>query len=102
MDDTISIENLKESLNQFAKERGWDEKSRDLAISISLEAAELLEHYQWSERGDDKVVEIKRELADVMIYCLRFALLNGIDISEAIHEKMSLNAQKYPAPGHEK
>ncbi len=102
MDDRTSIESLKGALDQFAKERGWDEKSRDLAISISLEAAELLEHYQWSERGDEKTIEIKRELADVMIYCLRFALLNGIDISEAIQEKMSLNAQKYPALEHEK
>lgn len=96
MDDITTIAAIKEPLDHFIKERGWKFKSRDLAVSISLEASELLEHYQWSEDGDGDAIEIRRELADVMIYCLEFAMLNGIDVSEAIREKMERNAEKYP------
>lgn len=101
MDSQTTIEEMKDLIGKFMDARGWNahnSASRDIAISISLEASELLEHYQWSQEGDGDMAEIRNELADVMIYCLRFALLNNIDISEAIREKMVLNAKKYPVP----
>lgn len=97
MDSQTTIEEIKKSLEQFGKDRGWKPDSRSMAISIALEAAELLEHYQWAEEGDQDFLEIQRELADVMIYCVRFAILNNIDISEAIREKMEVNTIKYPS-----
>ncbi|MDD5083480.1 MAG: MazG-like family protein [Candidatus Moranbacteria bacterium] len=96
MDSRTTIEEVKELIAQFMKERELNPGSRDLAVSISLKASELLEHFQWSEKGDGDALEIKRALADVMIYCLEFATLNNIDISEAIHEKMLQNEKKYP------
>lgn len=85
----------------FRRERDWEQfhKPKDLAISISLEAAELLELFQWS--GPDTDVEGKRpqmeeELADIMVYCIFMAEGLGIDIPEAISRKLAKNAEKYP------
>ncbi|MEK6960795.1 MAG: nucleotide pyrophosphohydrolase [Nanoarchaeota archaeon] len=97
-DDKTTIHELKEGVISFIKEREWDQftTSKNLALSISLEAAELLEHYQWTDMHKDKS-EIEKELADVLIYCLQFAHKNDIDISTAIQTKMILNGKKYPA-----
>ncbi len=91
-----------EKVIAFREERDWSQfhNPKDLAISISLEAAELLEVFQWS--GDDLVVErkadqLKEELADVLIYCILLADRAGIDIPQAISEKVDINASKYPA-----
>ena len=90
-----------EKVIAFREERDWSQfhNPKDLAISISLEAAELLEVFQWS--GDDLVVErkadqLKEELADVLIYCILLADRAGIDIPQAISEKVDINASKYP------
>ncbi len=99
-DQEMTLGKLKGQIQVYLKERNWDLEARDLAISISLEAAELLEHYQWSndyeEQSQKNFSEIKKELADVMIYCLEFAIVNDIDISKAIQEKLEYNAKKYP------
>lgn len=97
-DDKTTIHELKEGVISFIKEREWDKytTSKNLALSISLEAAELLEHYQWTETHKDKA-EVEKELADVIIYCLQFAHKNEIDISTAVQAKMALNGKKYPA-----
>lgn len=103
-DSTTTIAELQQLVMAFLKARHWNptpKKSRNLAISIALEAAELLEHFQWEgskyEAKKRDASEIKKELADVLIYCLEFAAANKIDIAEAIEEKMAHNAKKYPA-----
>ena len=97
-----SIKKLEEKIVAFRDERNWKQfhTPKDLAISISLEAAELLEIFQWS--GTDLEVpekrdKIREELADVMMYCFLMANATGLDIEEIITEKLEANARKYPA-----
>ena len=96
-DDQTTIHELKETVLSFIREREWGKYNtpKDLALSISLEAAELLEHYQWRETHKD-TAEVEKELADIIIYCLQFADKNGIDISTAVRSKMEMNRMKYP------
>ena len=94
----------KETINQvlkFRDDRNWRQfhNPKDLAISINLEAAELLEIFQWS--GSDTVCEnkkekIKEELADVLNYCILMADICGLDMDEIIQEKIKRNEEKYP------
>ena len=93
-----------ETINQvlkFRDDRNWKQfhNPKDLAISISLEAAELLEVFQWS--GSDTVCEskkdkIREELADVLNYCILMADACGLDMDEIIVEKVRKNNEKYP------
>lgn len=96
----ISLETAEKILN-FRNERNWSQfhNPKDLAISISLEAAELLECFQWS--GSDTEVEskhkkMKEELSDIFIYAVLLADRLKINLDEAIHEKIAQNAKKYP------
>lgn len=90
-----------EAALSFRKERDWEQfhNPKDIAISINLEASELLELFQWSG-SDTEVTEkheqMKEELADVMIYCIYMAESLNIDIPEAILAKINKNGQKYP------
>lgn len=93
-------EQIKQLL-KFRDARDWKQfhNPKDLAISISLEAAELLEIFQWS--GEDTSCEGKKdkiceELADVLIYCIFMADACGIDLDEAIQAKIRRNNEKYP------
>ena len=86
---------------KFRDDRDWKQfhNPKDLAISISLEAAELLEVFQWS--GSDTLCEqkkdkIKEELADVLNYCVLMADVCGLDIDEIVQEKIKINNEKYP------
>ncbi len=86
---------------QFRDDRDWKQfhNPKDLAISISLEAAELLEIFQWS--GSDvsdegKTEKIKEELADVINYCILMADRCGLDLDEIVQEKVRKNSEKYP------
>lgn len=86
---------------QFRQQRDWEQfhNPKDLAISISLEASELLESFQWS--GTDLAASERRdhmadELADIAIYCIYFADATGIDLVEAINAKLDANEKKYP------
>lgn len=90
-----------EQILKFRDDRNWKQfhNPKDLALSISLEAAELLEVFQWS--GSDTVCEskidkIKEELADVFNYCVLMADICGLDIDEIIQEKIKRNNEKYP------
>ena len=93
-----------ETINQvlhFRDERNWKQfhNPKDLAISISLEAAELLEVFQCSAedvRCEDKMDKIREELADVLNYCILMADACGLDMDEIIREKVKKNAEKYP------
>ena len=97
------MKNLTEKINEFRDERNWRQfhNSKDLALSLSLEASELLENFQWvsAEEGNEKNREnIKDELADVFIYGLMMADDLDIDMNEAILNKLKKNAEKYPKP----
>ncbi len=86
---------------RFRDERNWKQfhNPKDLAISISLEAAELLEVFQWSGSDlgiDGKKDKIKEELADIANYCILMADVCGLDLDEIIREKVARNAEKYP------
>ncbi|ULO05517.1 nucleotide pyrophosphohydrolase [Paenibacillus sp. 19GGS1-52] len=86
---------------RFRDVRGWTKrnKPKDIAISISLEASELLEHFQWGdwhEPAQNKREEIGDELADVLIYCITMANSMDFDIETIIRNKMIKNGQKYP------
>lgn len=85
----------------FVDERNWRQfhNPKDLAISLSLEASELLELFQWntSEEAVEKNREkMKDELADVIVYAVDFASVMGFDLNEIINEKMKKNRAKYP------
>ena len=97
---SISEETVKSTL-KFRDDRDWKQfhNPKDLAISISLEAAELLEVFQWS--GTDVTDEgrkdkIREELADVVNYCILMADACGLDLDEIVQEKIRLNNEKYP------
>ena len=96
------MKDLTEKINEFRDERNWRQfhNSKDLALSLSLEASELLENFQWisAEEGNEKNREnIKDELADVFIYGLMMADDLDIDMTEAILNKLKKNAEKYPS-----
>ena len=86
---------------KFRDDRDWKQfhNPKDLAISISLEAAELLEVFQWSAEDvtcSNKIDKIKEELADVANYCVLMADACGLDLDEIIREKIKRNEEKYP------
>ena len=110
------MKNLENEIAAYLKERGWDTMTpSDMAKSISIEAAELLEIFQWDNKtiagtkADEKCMQkIKEELADVFIYCFDMAVLLEIDSEAIIREKLDHNKKKYPAKemvhnkGHER
>ena len=86
---------------KFRDDRNWRQfhNPKDLAISISLEAAELLEVFQWSGEDLDcaeKRDKVREELADVVNYCILMADACGLDLDEIVREKVRRNAEKYP------
>ncbi len=99
------MKNCENLIREYLTERGWDNlRPADLAKSISIEAAELLEIFQWtnqslSEIKDDKEKNevIKKELADVFIYCLDMSVLLGFDTEKIIMDKLNKVKEKYPA-----
>lgn len=90
------MDEIKSELLNFQKERDWKKfhTPENLAKSISIEAAELLEHFQWGKEYD--VNEVSEELADVLIYSIYMADLLDVDIKEIILDKIEKNALKYP------
>ena len=95
------MKELMNRLNQFRDERDWRKfhNEKDLAISISLEASELLELFQWKkseEVVEKSLQEIREELADVFIYSFMMADNLNLDVEEIIKSKLDLNEQKYP------
>lgn len=86
------------TINEYLAARDWlHNDSRSLAMSIVLEAAELMEHYQWSGKPVGDRDELGEELADVLIYAFQFAHANGIDMTQAIADKLEKTKKKYPA-----
>ncbi len=97
------LQTLLEKLIKFRDERDWAQfqTAKNLALSISLEAAELLEHFQWSTEDQDIPPDnrdkMAEEVADILIYLLLFANKLGIDPVQAAYDKIAKNAEKYPA-----
>lgn len=106
MDESSTVTHLRRVVQQFVSERDWEpfQSPRNLCGSIAIEAAELLEVYQWltdeqaAAAAHESTVRqrTREELADVVIYCLALANTLEIDLSQAIHDKMIANAAKYP------
>ena len=90
------MDEVKKELIKFQKERDWKKfhTPENLAKSISIEAAELLEHFQWGKDYD--IDEVADELADVFNYCILMAIELDLDINEIVLNKMKKNAIKYP------
>jgi len=105
-DQTTTIADLREAVDAFVDARDWHpfHNAKDLAVSIVIEAAELLEEFQWDDpaqvaaaSADPNARErVRQELADVLIYCLSLSNALGIDVSEAVLDKLAISAQKYP------
>jgi NTP pyrophosphatase (non-canonical NTP hydrolase) len=98
MDDKkLTIAELTARMHDLVKSKGWYEKDskrpqtpRNLAVSLSIEAAEILEHFQFSEEIKDRN-ELGSELADVTLYLLQLASVSGIDLEEAVLRKIEIN-----------
>jgi NTP pyrophosphatase (non-canonical NTP hydrolase) len=106
MDRVQKIEALKDMVKTMVEERDWHigENPKDMSMSIAIEAAELMEIFQWKTgeesakiRASEEFVHLKEELADVIIYCIRMANMLDIDIYEMITDKIKKNAIKYPS-----
>ena len=101
----ITLADLKRRLRRFAAERDWEKyhSPKNLASALIVEAAELLERFQWLTEDESKslpsaeLAKVREELADVLIYLVRLADQLEIDLLEAAREKMEKNARKYPA-----
>ena len=91
------LELLKKRIAKFNKDRDWDQfhTPSNLAKSISIEANELLECFQWNDTEFD-IEEVKDELADVMNYCIQMSQVLSIDLIEIINNKMDKTEKKYP------
>lgn len=105
MEDSEKILNIQKQVSEFVEERNWcsSHNPKNLAMSIAIESAELMEIFQWKSNdesatiSDLKVLEhIGEEIADVMIYCLSMANQFGMDAGEIIKDKIRKNVLKYP------
>ena len=101
---TDSLEALRAKLNAFVKERDWEQfhSPKNLSMAMMVEAAELLELFQWNTEAEsyaltpEKREAVSHELADTFVYLLRIAEVLNIDLITAANQKIALNAVKYP------
>ncbi|AAZ96233.1 conserved hypothetical protein [Thiobacillus denitrificans ATCC 25259] len=102
--DIDDLDTLRRRIHEFAQARAWDRyhTPKNLAMALSVEAAELLEPFQWltpeesRELGAEQHEAVRQEIADVLIYLTRLADVLEIDLLEAAADKLALNARKYP------
>lgn len=92
------IEELRQAIVKFTQERDWDQfhNGKDLALALSIEAAELNEAFLWKEAKDVNVEKVKEELADIFNYAILIADKYDLDIKQIVLDKLQRNAQKYP------
>jgi len=96
----MTLQDLTDEMNRFVEAMGWyrpqsefEQSPRNIAVSLSLEAAEVLEHFQWQDQANpDSLAE---ELADVALYLLQLAYLTGVDLEQAIMDKLTVNYQRF-------
>lgn len=100
MGTNLTIQELTEKMNTFVRSKGWynadtqrPQTAKNLSISLSLEAGEVLEHFQWSEAAKNKD-ELAGELADTALYLLQLASVSDIDLEQAILKKLEINATR--------
>lgn len=99
------LSELRDRVREFAEERDWDKfhTPKNLATALSVEASELLEPFQWLHSGkkeelsDAKLIQIRHEMADVLLYLVRLADKLDVDLYQTALEKLEINNQKYPA-----
>jgi dCTP diphosphatase len=99
-----SLENLRRRLQSFVQERDWEQfhSPKNLAMAMIVEAAELVEHFQWMTEQEsrqlptEKCDEVAQEIADTFVYLLRMAEVLGIDLIAAANAKIDINGKKYP------
>lgn len=104
MSNQSSLSDLQKQIRNFCDDRDWDQfhNPKDLSISLALEAAEVMEHFQWKnaeemdKHSKDKKVELGEELADVFYWVLLLANKLDIDLVDAFDKKMIKNEEKYP------
>ncbi len=96
----MTLQELTAEMNRFVEAMGWyradspcRQTPRNIAISLSLEAAEVLEHFQWREQPADRDA-LAGELADVTLYLLQLAYLTGIDLEQAVRDKLAYNYRR--------
>lgn len=96
----MEIKDLMQAMHQFVEAKGWyaegsihPQTPRNIAISLCLESAEVLDHFQWSEQAVDKQA-LEGELADVALYLFQLAHLNNVDLEKAILNKLAINYQR--------
>jgi len=92
----MDLDQLTAAMHAFVESKGWykpgsphPQTSKNIAISLAVEAAEVLEHFQWGEAADK--TELAGELADVLLYLLQLASLNDIDLGQAVSDKLKIN-----------
>lgn len=105
-DSTATLASLKDLISQFVHEREWEKfhTPKNLTAAIAIEAAELMEIFQWVTTEESKSLSaqseartrVEEELADIIIYCLALANQTDLDLSDAVRRKVELNARKYP------
>jgi len=99
------LDRLRDELLRFREERDWEQfhTPRNLAASVVIESAELLEHFQWQRDGeslsDAGRAAVAKELADVFIYLLFLSNDLGVDLVAAVRDKMAENAERFPVDG---
>lgn len=96
----MELKALEAAMHAFVEAKGWyapgsphPQTPRSLAISLALEAAEVLEHFQWTETTPDRA-ELAGELADVLLYLLQIASLHEIDLEQAVLDKLKINYER--------
>lgn len=94
------LSDLQRAVMEFTRSRGWRQEPKNLAISIAVESAEIMEHYQWVDTGQrlpaEKVDQVALECADVLWYLMRLAEAEGIDLADALRRKMAINEGRFP------
>lgn len=105
-DTVTSVGELKEAVGAFIDARDWSRyhSPKNLAMSIAIEAAEIMEHFQWTTIEEARAAmedpavrsEVEEEIADVLIYCLSFMRHTNLDVSKAVLEKLEKNKTRFP------
>ncbi|HJP80765.1 MAG TPA: MazG-like family protein, partial [Candidatus Saccharimonadales bacterium] len=92
----VTLEEINQEVWRHLEARDWHHNPpRGLAISLALEANELLEHYQWTDEPVGGPEAVGEELADVLIYAMQIAQINNVDLADAISKKLEKSAKKY-------
>ncbi|HVP13467.1 MAG TPA: nucleotide pyrophosphohydrolase [Phycisphaerae bacterium] len=106
-DATTTVNDLRQAVGNFVKERDWSQfhSPKNLSMAIAIEAAELMEHFQWLSTEESIAVrespvdlqQVREELADILCFSLSLANALDIDVSSSVRDKIVKNALKYPA-----